>query len=400
MSHTAGSQTLTRHALRETVLTNAQVVLPETVATGTVVVRDGKIAEIAEGVVACGHDLGGDYLLPGIVELHTDHLEYHFEPRPGTQWDPVPAVLSHDAQLVASGATTVFDAVRVGSSPGAKDPAPANAHRLASAVTHAAASGLLRADHYLHLRCEVSAPDCLDSFESFTDDPYVRLASLMDHTPGERQYADIEAFRTYVVGKRQIADAEFDRHVAVLRETSAQYSAPHRKAIAARAAALGITLATHDDATAAHVAESVALGVAIAEFPTTVEAARAAAAVGQQIVMGAPNVVRGGSQSGNVAAADLLAEGLLHILSSDYVPASPLQAVVQLAATGVLPIEQGVALISTNPARAVDLDDRGQIAAGLRADLVRVHVHPAGHVTSTHHVPVVRAVWREGRRVG
>ncbi|MCL2466896.1 MAG: alpha-D-ribose 1-methylphosphonate 5-triphosphate diphosphatase [Micrococcales bacterium] len=388
-------QHLAEDVRTETVLTNAQVVLADDVITGTVVWRDGVITDVDEGVVGCGEDCDGDYLLPGVVELHTDHLEYHFEPRPGTQWDPVPAVLAHDAQMTAAGVTTVFDAVRVGSSPGANDPAPANAHRLAEAVTHSCAAGLLRADHYIHLRCEVSAPDCLDSFESFEDDPYVRLASLMDHTPGERQYADIEAFRTYVIGKRQITDAEFDSHVATLRTTSAQYSDVHRHAISQRAHALGITLATHDDATAAHVAESVSLGVGIAEFPTTVEAARAAADAGQLVVMGAPNVVRGGSQSGNVAASELLSLGLLHVLSSDYVPASGLQAVLGLAAEGLLPIEQGVHLLSTNPARAVDLHDRGEIALGLRADVVRVHRHAAGAL----HVPVVRAVWREGSRV-
>ncbi|MCL2453911.1 MAG: alpha-D-ribose 1-methylphosphonate 5-triphosphate diphosphatase [Micrococcales bacterium] len=387
-------------AAGETVLTNARVVLPETVVTGTVVVRDGRIAEIIEGTVTCGEDLGGDWLMPGVVELHTDHLEYHFEPRPGTRWDPVPAVLSHDAQLTSAGVTTVFDAVRVGSSPGSKDPAPANAHRLAEAITHAAVAGVLRADHYIHLRCEVSAPDCLESFESFTDDPYVRLASLMDHTPGERQYADIEAFRTYIIGKRHVSDAELDRHIAILKETSALYADAHRQAIASRARELGITLAAHDDATRAHVEESVALGVGISEFPTTVEAARAAAEAGQSIIMGAPNIVRGGSQSGNVAATDLLELGLLHILSSDYVPASPLQAVVQLAATGALSIEEGARLLSTNPARAVGLDDRGEIADGLRADLVRVGQHAVRSAADPAlHVPVVRSVWREGRRV-
>jgi len=369
------------------------------VVAGTVVVRDGRIAEVAQGTVAHGEDLGGDYLIPGIVELHTDHLEYHFEPRPGTQWDPLPAVLSHDAQLTSSGATTVFDAVRIGTSPDSDDRAPAHAHRLAAAINHAVAADLLRADHHVHLRCEVSAPGCVESFESFADDPLVRLVSLMDHTPGERQYADIETFRTYVIGKGHVSEAEFDSHVATLRRTSAQYADHHRETIAARAHERGLTLATHDDATAAHVAESVALGVAIAEFPTTLEAAQAAADAGQLIVMGAPNIVRGGSQSGNVAAAHLLALGLLHVLSSDYVPASPLQAVVQLAATGTLPIEQGVRLLSSNPARAVGLTDRGQIAPGLRADLVRVHDHTTGPEAGAAHVPVVRGVWRQGRRV-
>lgn len=385
----------------EHVLTNARVVLLDEVVSGSVVVRDGRIADLDAGSTRHGEDLAGDYLLPGIVELHTDHLEQHFEPRPGTHWDPVAAVLSHDAQLGASGATTVFDAVRLGSTPNAKDAAPANAHRLAEAIDHAAGAGLLRADHWIHLRCEVSAPDCLTSFESFEESPRVRLASLMDHTPGERQYADLEAFRTYMVGKRHIRADQFDDHVAALKEASAVHAAPHRLAIAERARERGIALATHDDATEAHVAESTALGVDIAEFPTTVEAARAAVAAGQRVVMGAPNIVRGGSQSGNVAAAELLELGYLHILSSDYVPASPLQAVVRLVATGALSMAQGVQLMSTNPAQAVGLTDRGEIATGLRADLVRVHVHevPSAVPTDEHHVPVVRSVWREGRRV-
>ena len=176
----------------------------------------------------------------------------------------------------------------------------------------------------------------------------------------------------------------------------------HRRAIAGLAAQRGITLAAHDDATPEHVAESVALGARIAEFPTTVLAASAAAKHGQQIVMGAPNIVRGGSQSGNVAAAELLGLGLLHILSSDYVPSSPLQAVFQLAADGTLGLADGAKLISGNPARAVGLDDRGEIAVGKRADLVRVRPydlpaterHPRGR-----RVPVVRSVYRQGERV-
>jgi alpha-D-ribose 1-methylphosphonate 5-triphosphate diphosphatase len=150
------------------------------------------------------------------------------------------------------------------------------------------------------------------------------------------------------------------------------------------------------------VAESVAFGVRISEFPTTVLAAGAAESRGQHIVMGAPNIVRGGSQSGNVAAAELLGLGLLHILSSDYVPSSPLQAVFQLAADGALGLADGVRLISGNPARAVGLDDRGEIAVGRRADLVRVRPydppaterHPRGR-----RVPVVRRVYRQGERV-
>ena len=275
-------------------------------------------------------DLGGDHLLPGLVELHTDHLERHFTPRPGVQWDPLPAALASDAQLAAAGVTTVLDAVRIGSALNQNDAAAAAARVLADSIEQAADAGLLRADHAIHVRCEVAAEDCLDAFSEFGDDPHVRLVSLMDHTPGQRQYADMELFKRYQIAKGNVTESGFAAYVAPLIERSARYADVHRRAIAGLAAQRGITLATHDDATPEHVAESVELGVRISEFPTTVPAATAADKHGQLIVMGAPNIVRGGSQSGNVAAAELLGLGLLHILSSDYVPSSPLQAVFQL----------------------------------------------------------------------
>jgi alpha-D-ribose 1-methylphosphonate 5-triphosphate diphosphatase len=387
---------------RETVLSDARVVLGEEITHGSVLIRDGLIADITSGASTAGEDLGGDYLLPGVVELHTDHLEYHFHPRPGVQWDPLPAVLASDAQLAAAGATTVFDAVRIGSAQGKRNDASQAARHLADSVELAADAGLLRADHAIHVRCEVSAADCLDSFAAFADDPHVRLISLMDHTPGQRQYADIEVFKRYHIGKGNTTEADFDAFVAPLLEASTRYADPHRRSIAARAMQRGITLATHDDATPGHAAESVALGARISEFPTTVSAATAANKNGQLIVMGAPNIVRGGSQSGNVAAAELLELGLLHILSSDYVPSSPLQAVFQLAADGAIGLADGARLISTNPARAAGLDDRGEIAVGKRADLVRVAPHDLPATERHPHgrrVPVVRSVYRQGARV-
>ncbi|HEY6496424.1 MAG TPA: alpha-D-ribose 1-methylphosphonate 5-triphosphate diphosphatase [Trebonia sp.] len=388
---------------RETVFSNARIVLDKEILPGSVLIRGGLIADISPATEATGEDLDGDYLMPGAVELHTDHLEYHFNPRPGVRWDPLPAALASDAQLTAGGATTVFDAVRIGSHSAGKDEvATAAARRLADSIEMAADAGLMRADHAIHVRCEVSAEDCLEAFGRFADDCHVRLVSLMDHTPGQRQYADIEVYRRYTVGKGRVTDANFDAYVAPLVERSARYADPHRRAIAKLAAERGITLATHDDATAEHVSESVALGVRIAEFPTTVLAATEAAEQGQLIVMGAPNIVRGGSQSGNVAAAELLGLGLLHVLSSDYVPSSPLQAVFQLAADGAITLPEGAKLVSGNPARAAGLDDRGEIVVGKRADLVRVRPHELpgtdGH-PSGQCVPVVRGVYREGARV-
>jgi len=387
---------------RETVLSNARLVLDSEILHGSALIRDGLLADISPGRETAGEDLDGDYLLPGVVELHTDHLEYHISPRPGVRWDPLPAVLAHDAQLAAAGVTTVFDAVRIGGIPGVPEDDPRGGRRLADSVEMAADAGLLRADHAIHVRCEVSSECCLDAFDGFANDPHVGLVSLMDHTPGQRQFANLEAFKRYFIGKGRTTEAEFAGFVAPLIEQAERYSDGNRRAIARLAAERGITLAAHDDATPEHVAESVALGTRIAEFPTTVVAAKVAAAHGQQIVMGAPNIVRGGSQSGNVAATELLGLGLLHILSSDYVPSSPLQAVFQLAADGTLGLTDGAKLVSGNPARAVGIKDRGEIAAGLRADLVRVRPHDLPATDDHPHgqrVPVVRAVYRQGARV-
>jgi alpha-D-ribose 1-methylphosphonate 5-triphosphate diphosphatase len=387
---------------RETILSNARILGQQEIPLGSVLIRDGLIADLGSGAGTAGEDLGGDYLLPGVVELHTDHLEYHIAPRANVQWDPLPAVLASDAQLTASGATTVFDAVRIGGGVGKRDPTVEAARRLADSIELAADAGLLRADHAIHVRCEVAAEDCLNDFAEFTDDPHVRLVSLMDHTPGQRQYANLELFKRYYIAKGHVTEEGFDAFVTPLIERSERYAGVHRAAIAKLASERGITLAAHDDATPEHVAQSVALGVRISEFPTTVLAASEADSRGQLIVMGAPNIVRGGSQSGNVAAAELLGLGLLHILSSDYVPSSPLQAVFQLAADGALALTDGVRLVSGNPARAVGLDDRGEIAVGRRADLVRIQPHdlPAteGHPRGVR-VPVVRGVYRQGERV-
>ena len=388
--------------MSSTTLTNARIVLSDGVVHGSLRIDDGVIAEISDDPTAPGTDIGGDYVMPGIVELHTDQVEAHFQPRPQRFWDPISAVIAHDAQMAASGMTTVLDALRIGSGPTDGNQMAANARLLIGAAIHATESDLLRADHYVHLRCEVSTPDVVEVFDEVGGHDRVRMVSLMDHTPGQRQYADVGAFRTYMVGKGRLTVSEFDGHVEELHRLSARYADTHRREMAARASARGITMAAHDDATQAHVDESAALGVRISEFPTTTDAARAARAAGQLVVSGAPNIVRGGSHSGNVAAVDLLRAGLLDILSSDYVPASSLQAAFVLASRGEITLPRASQLLSTNPARAVGLDDRGAIVSGLRADLIRVHAYDGA--TAEQHplgspVPVVRSVWREGERV-
>ncbi|MBB5701588.1 alpha-D-ribose 1-methylphosphonate 5-triphosphate diphosphatase [Ochrobactrum daejeonense] len=375
----------------ETILRNARIVLPDEVVPGSLKLVDGRIADISTGSSAFGEDMEGDFLTPGLVELHTDHLEGHYAPRPKVRWNPIAAVQAHDAQIAASGITTVFDALRIGFDDDAETGID-DMTKLSTAIAQGRDAGRLRADHFLHLRCEVSAPDCLPAFEQFGDRPLVRLVSLMDHAPGQRQFMDIESYKTYFIRKLKLTEEEFRLYCEKRMGQSQQYSAPTRKAIAEQCHARGVILASHDDATEDHVAEAREQGIRVAEFPTTHVAARASKANGMSVLMGAPNVVRGGSHSGNVSARELAEAGNLDIISSDYIPASLMQSAFFLTdVVENISLPQAIRLVSANPAEAVGLKDRGEIVEGKRADLVRVQV--------ADHIPVIRTVWREGRRV-
>jgi alpha-D-ribose 1-methylphosphonate 5-triphosphate diphosphatase len=376
---------------REQIFTNARLVLEDGIVDGTVRAVDGRIADIDTGRSALGEDFEGDYLMPGLVELHTDHLESHYAPRPGVRWNSISAVQSHDAQIAACGITTVFDCLRIGSdeSGGFEK---GEMREIADAIVRAQGEGRLRADHLIHLRCEVSSQDVLEQYADFADDTQVRLASLMDHAPGQRQFQTMGQYELYYKKKRGLTDEEFDLFVKQRQEASAKYSDIHRRAISEACRARGITIASHDDATAEHVAEAIEQGVRLAEFPTSMEAARQSHEAGMSVLMGAPNVVRGTSHSGNIAARTLAEEGVLDVLSSDYVPASLIHAPFVLA-DGVegIDLSRAIGMVTATPARTVGLDDRGRIAPGLRADVIRVR--------RFGEVPVVRAVWRQGERV-
>jgi alpha-D-ribose 1-methylphosphonate 5-triphosphate diphosphatase len=377
--------------MTETVLTNANIVLADEVVPGTLVLRDGKIAEIARGGVRSGEDMQGDFLIPGLVELHTDHLEGHYAPRPKVRWNPIASVLAHDAQVATAGITTVFDALRVGMDYDA-DLTIEDMRKLADAIEDSVREDRVRADHFIHLRCEVSAPDCQEAFASFDNDDRVKLASLMDHAPGQRQFASFDAYAMYYMGKLKMSEEAFRAYCDKRIAQSQANSGVNRVAISEACLARGIVLASHDDATVAHVEEAVEQGIRVAEFPTTAEAAAASKQAGLGVLMGAPNIMRGASHSGNVSARQLAADGLLDILSSDYIPFSLIQSAFFLGdAVDGITLPQAVAMVSKNPAEAVGLADRGVIETGRRADLVRVRVDD--------HVPVVRTVWREGRRV-
>ncbi|EFY6228429.1 alpha-D-ribose 1-methylphosphonate 5-triphosphate diphosphatase [Shigella sonnei] len=268
-----------------------------------------------------------------------------------------------------------------------------NLEKMINAIEETQKRGVNRAEHRLHLRCELPHHTTLPLFEKLVQREPVTLVSLMDHSPGQRQFANREKYREYYQGKYSLTDAQMQQYEEEQLALAARWSQPNRESIAALCRARKIALASHDDATHAHVAESHQLGSVIAEFPTTFEAAEASRKHGMNVLMGAPNIVRGGSHSGNVAASELAQLGLLDILSSDYYPASLLDAAFRVAddESNRFTLPQAVKLVTKNPAQALNLQDRGVIGEGKRADLVLAH-RKGNHIHIDH-------VWRQGKRV-
>ncbi|MFV0409114.1 MAG: alpha-D-ribose 1-methylphosphonate 5-triphosphate diphosphatase [Paracoccus sp. (in: a-proteobacteria)] len=374
----------------ETVLAHANLILPDRMAKGHLVIRDGRIAEIGEGAAPRqAIDCEGDFIAPGLIELHTDNLERHIQPRPGVDWPHASAIYAHDAELAGCGITTVFDAMRVGSIPARKDYAP-YARQLASELMAQRDTGALRISHYLHLRAEICSETLLDELAEVGPTDRVRLISLMDHTPGQRQFRDTSMLETYLRSKVQMNDRDIQAYFSELLEISARNGARHEAGAVAFAGLVGAVLASHDDSTEAEVARSAGHGIRLAEFPTTLEAATACHHHAIRNIMGAPNLIRGGSHSGNVAARDLAGAGLLDIVSSDYVPSSLLQAAALLARLWD-DWPRAITCVSGAPAMAAGLRDRGQLTPGLRADLIRFR--------QRQDTPVLRETWVRGLRV-
>ncbi|MDO5704591.1 MAG: alpha-D-ribose 1-methylphosphonate 5-triphosphate diphosphatase [Paracoccus sp. (in: a-proteobacteria)] len=378
--------------MTDTILANATLILPDRSIRGSLRITGDTITDIAEGgsVPAGAIDCGGDHIAPGLVELHTDNLERHLQPRPGVEFPHPAAIIAHDAELASVGITTVFDALRVGSISDPVHGYQKYARALASEILAMRAADTLRISHFIHLRAEVCSETLVAELDEFSPDDRVGLVSLMDHTPGQRQFRDIAKLAQYVMGKRGMSDVEFQDHVARLTDLRNRYGDLHEAAAVEVAGRLGAVLASHDDTTAEQVATSATYGITLAEFPTTIEAADACHAHGIRTIMGAPNIIRGGSHSGNVAALDLARADRLDILSSDYVPSSLLAAAIRL---GELwdDLPRAMATVTTNPAAAAGLDDRGSIETGKRADLIRFRFH--------ENTPVIQATWSRGQRV-
>ena len=377
--------------MSETILTNASLILENEVVTGTIVFDDSGIRAVDQGRsgLPAAVDVGGDYIAPGLVEMHTDNMEKHFMPRPKVFWpNGLAAALVHDAQMAAAGVTTVYDAVCAGTPFSAKDYRKDIFVDVMKSLAEGNALGVFRIDHRMHMRCELTSPDLIVDIEPYADNPLVQLVSLMDHTPGQRQWRDIEHLKTYSIGSGKTAE-EFEIDL-VERAKEAGNVPGNWKTVVEMFHARNVPIATHDDTTLEHVEAGVASGAVISEFPTTIEAAEAAKARGLATVAGAPNVVRGGSHSGGVSVSDLAERGLLDGLSSDYVPASLLQAVLKLNESSGITLPDAMGMVTWKVADILGLKDRGHLKPGLRADILRFSV-----ISKT---PVIRAVWSNGQR--
>lgn len=377
--------------MKEQIYTNYRLQLPEEELLGTLVVRDGRIADIHPGTVVAGQDGGGQYLLPGLVELHTDNLERCVSPRPGVRWPIEAAATHHDRDLAAAGITTVCDAIAVGD----VDPASLRMTEFASmvdAIELGQQSGKFSIDHRLHLRCELAYDSVAQIVGKYAENPLLSLISLMDHTPGQRQFANLDKFKEYYAGKHGVTGAEMDDFIQNRLQAQAAHAIPAREALVAIAQTHELAMASHDDATVEHVQQAAAEGATISEFPTTLAAAKEAHAHQMQVLMGAPNLVLGGSHSGNVSALALAELDLVDLISSDYVPHSLLLSVFIIAQKTQRPVHVAMRPVTINPAVAIGLaGDRGSLEVGKRADLLTVQLE--------NNIPRLTSVVSQGRRV-
>lgn len=357
----------------EQIYTNYRLQLPFEEVLGTLTVENGIISDIQPGISSRGQDGGGDYLMPGLIELHTDNLEKCMSPRPGIRWPLEAAAVYHDRDLASAGVTTVCDAIAVGDA-AAGSPRLTEFSPMIDVICQGQADGRFAVEHLLHLRCELSFEKAYEVTERYADNPLLSIISLMDHTPGQRQFVRIDKFKEYYMGKHGITPAQMDEFIALRQEEQQKYAPKNRQALIALSHAKGISLATHDDATIEHVQEAIENKAVIAEFPTTLEAAKVAHDAGLQVLMGAPNLVLGGSHSGNVSAMELVLQDLVDVISSDYVPQSLLQSIFLIARKTGKPIYETMRLVNTNPAKSIHLfQDRGSLEVGKRADLITVH---------------------------
>lgn len=371
-------------------LTHARVVLDDQVLEdAAVLIDEGLIRAINPEQVtgATEINLRGQWLMPGMVDLHCDAIEKEAEPRAKVLFPQDFACLNIDRRNAAAGITTPYHAMSFAHAEwGVRN--NDTAADLVRAVKRFKAHALV--DNRIHVRYEITDITAMPYILALLDEGGIDLLSIMDHTPGQGQFKHLETYVAYMMGNHG-SSREAAEKVAE-EKMRARATADERVLTAmARARELGVPTASHDDDDPARIATMKELGATMSEFPINLDTARAAHEAGLATILGAPNVMRGGSQSGNMRAFEAIAAGVCDCLCADYAPATMLAAVSCLVARDGLALHDAARLVTLGPARAAGLADRGEIAVGKRADLISV-AHPGGQAA-------VSATWVAGRQV-
>lgn len=350
-------------------LSDVKLILADRIIeNGALRIENGVIAEISE---SAGQP-SGFTVFPGFIDMHGDMIELELEPRPKVDFPMEVAVGHLDARLAAAGVTTAYAGVSFSRS--AKD-GERRSFEHTSAIIRALKENIqgLRVDHRIHARFDMTYTDAIAALESLLVAGAVDLVSVMDHTPGQGQYRNIEKLISYRIrGGASEAEARARLRAQIENAVPAEEMLRNLEDVSRLCKAHGIAMASHDDDTVRKAYLMADIGAVISEFPVTMEAAQVAKERGLMVAMGAPNAMRGQSYSGNLSAREAHAAGLLHILAADYHPAAILPAIRALSASDTDGLVGAVRLASKNPAKALGLSDRGEVAVGKRADLVVV----------------------------
>jgi len=386
--------------MQSTYLTHARVVLQDRVLEDSaVLIDDGRIVAIEPAGARADReiDLCGQTLLPGLIDLHCDAIEKEAEPRSRVLFPLDFAVAQVDRRNAAAGITTPYHALSFANS----EWGVRNNQTAAEVVrTVRAFRQHSLVDNRVHCRYEVTDATSVDVLRALMDEGAVDLLSVMDHSPGQGQFKTLESYLQYMMGNHAMSREQAEE--AAQAKTRAKDGAVTRvEALLSHAQGLGIPTASHDDDSIQRIATMRNLGVAMSEFPITLDTARAAVSCGLPTILGAPNVLRGQSQSGSMRAIDAIRAGVASCLCSDYQPSALIAAAFTVAAQTDLTLPQAIALVTLNPAQACGLSDRGRIAPGQRADLVAVaqvgaqplisHTWSAGRLVFSAHYPPMRA---------
>jgi alpha-D-ribose 1-methylphosphonate 5-triphosphate diphosphatase len=374
----------------KTYLTNARIILPnDALENASLLIEDGAIASINPVATRDANviDLSGKTLMPGMIDLHCDAIEKEVEPRPGALFPMNYAIAQIDRRNAMAGITTPFHAISF-------------AHEELGVRNNDTAANVVRSihayqpyalvDNRVHCRYEITDPTGLPILLDLLAEDSMHLVSLMDHTPGQGQFKDLQAYQNYIsrTYKKTAAEAEV---MANNKIQNAEGAKSRIETLISKALHQSVQIASHDDDTPERVQTMADMGVRLSEFPINLETAKAAKAAGMSTIFGAPNVLRGQSQSGSIKAIEAVHHQVASCLCSDYAPGTLLTAVFRLLEISKLSLPGAIALVTANPAQALELRDRGEIAVGKRADLLAVQL--------VNGLPQVTTTWVAGKAV-